>query len=58
MEIDPTQMAAHATTAGAVRDRNPATSPIPAANNRMVEFIKLLQSHLCSESEPGKQLPN
>jgi hypothetical protein len=50
--------AAHATTAGAVRDRNPATRPIPAASNSMVEFIKLLQNHLVVKSEPGKQLSN
>jgi hypothetical protein len=51
------KLAAHATTAGAVRDRNPATSPIPVANN-MVEFTNLLQSILVAKSEPGKQLPN
>jgi hypothetical protein len=37
--------AAHATTAGAVRDRNPATKPIPNASNSVVEFIELLQIH-------------
>src|ERR1700691_1605714 len=34
--------AAHATTAGAVKDRNPATKPILSANNRTTdpEFIR------------------
>jgi hypothetical protein len=34
--------AAHATIAGAVRDRNPATTPIPnASNSANPEFMKL-----------------
>src|SRR6201998_396583 len=48
--------AAHATTAGAVRERSPATTPIPNVSNSVVEFIDLLQIHQAVEIGPGTQL--